>query len=347
MTESKIYKYNNKEIAFQLTGKEGVMINATQMIKAFEGKRMNNYLRREETQELALALIRRKSPSIGETLFGASVIINELANVENPVIRVVRGGSGEQGTWMCEDLALDFAQWLSVDFKLWCNDRIKELLTIGFTATPDTLENILTNPDLIIGLASKLKEARQEIEILKPKADYYDHFVESGYLTSFRDTAKEFNIMGEQEFISLLERNRYLYRDQFGQLRPYSEFVRKGIFEMRDFVNKTNGMTGIQTLVTAKGKQFLLNKLNEIKKAAELEGIRKKYNELDREIFKATQEKGRTLTREEYLTLGGERLEELRNKWNELNPDESIEVVNSVKNFEERAMNLLTGRNDS
>ena len=61
---------------------------------------------------------------------------------------------------MCEDLALDFAQWLSVDFKLWCNDRIKELLTIGFTATPTTLENILTNPDLIIGLASKLKEAR-------------------------------------------------------------------------------------------------------------------------------------------------------------------------------------------
>lgn len=235
---------------------------------------------------------------------------------------------------MCEDLALDFAQWLSVDFKLWCNDRIKELLTIGFTATPNTLEDILTNPDLIIGLASKLKEARQEIELLKPKADYYDQFVESGYLTSFIDTAKELNLMGEQEFISLLERERYLYRDQFGQLRPYSKYVKDGIFEMRDFVNKTNGMTGIQTLVTAKGKQFLLNKLSEIKKAAELEEIRKEYNKLDSEIFKATQEKGRTLTREEYLALGGERFEELRSEWNKLSPDVSMEVINKTKEME-------------
>lgn len=321
MTESKTYNYKDKEITFQLTGKEGVMINATQMAKAF-GKLPHEYLRLPSTQELI------------EVIKGRSLNSDYQAVITKPGTPQFGGG-----TWMCEDLALDFAQWLSVDFKLWCNDRIKELLTIGFTATPDTLENILTNPDLIIGLASKLKEARQEIELLKPKADYYDRFVESGYLTSFRDTSKEFNIMGEQEFISLLERNRYLYRDQFGQLRPYSEFVRKGIFEMRDFVNKTNGMTGIQTLVTAKGKQFLLNKLNDIKKAEELEEIRKEYDKLDREIFKATQDKGRTLTREEYLALGGERLEELRNKWNELNPKVSIEVVNKIKEVE----NVLRG----
>lgn len=322
MTENKIYKYNNKEVTFQLTGKEGVVINATQMAKAFPNKRVNDYLRLPSTQELIQAITRKSRNS------------DYQAVITKPGTPQFGGG-----TWMCEDLALDFAQWLSVDFKLWCNDRIKELLTIGFTATPDTLENILTNPDLIIGLASKLKEARQEIEILKPKADYYDRFVESGYLTSFRDTAKEFNIMGEQEFISLLERNRYLYRDQFNQLRPYSKHVQDGIFEMRDFVNKTNGMTGIQTLVTAKGKQVLLNKLNDIKKAAELEEIRKKYNELDREIFKATQEKGRTLTREEYLTLGGERLEELRSEWNKLSPDVSMEVINKTKEME----NVLRG----
>lgn len=29
MTENKVYKYNNKEVTFQLTGKDGVMINAT------------------------------------------------------------------------------------------------------------------------------------------------------------------------------------------------------------------------------------------------------------------------------------------------------------------------------
>ena len=322
MTENKVYKYNNKEVTFQLTGKEGVVINATQMAKAFPNKRVNDYLRLPSTQELIQAITRKSRNS------------DYQAVITKPGTPQFGGG-----TWMCEDLALDFAQWLSVDFKLWCNDRIKELLTIGFTATPTTLENILTNPDLIIGLASKLKEARQEIELLQPKADYYDQFVESGYLTNLRDTAKEFNIMKEQEFISLLERERYLYRDQFGQLRPYSKYVKDGIFEMRDFVNKTNGMTGIQTLVTAKGKQFLLSKLNEIKKAAELEEIRKEYDKLDREIFKATQDKGRTLTREEYLALGGERLEELRSEWNKLNPDVSIEAVNKMKDLE----NVLRG----
>lgn len=262
MTENKIYKYNDKEITFQLTGKEGVMINATQMVKAFEGKRINNYLRMEETKELIIALIRRKHPSVGETLFSASVSINELANVDNSILKVVKGGAGEQGTWMCEDLALDFAQWLSVDFKLWCNDRIKELLTIGFTATPDTLEKILTNPDLIIGLATKLKEAREEIQELQPKAEYYDQLVDKGHLTNFRDTAKELNIIKEQAFTKMLVDNKYLYRDQFNHLRPYAKYVHEGVFEMRDYINKYNGRTGVQTLVTAKGKLFFMNLLN-------------------------------------------------------------------------------------
>ena len=49
-----------------------------------------------------------------------------------------RGGDkhAEQGTWMHEDVALEFARWLSPEFAIWCNDRIKELLTMGMTATP-------------------------------------------------------------------------------------------------------------------------------------------------------------------------------------------------------------------
>lgn len=65
MTESKTYNYKDKEITFQLTQKEGVMINATQMIKAFEGKRMNSYLRRKETEKLVRVLYIRKHSLIG------------------------------------------------------------------------------------------------------------------------------------------------------------------------------------------------------------------------------------------------------------------------------------------
>ena len=46
------------------------------------------------------------------------------------LVIVNQGGNNKmaQGTWMHEDLALIFAQWLSSDFYLWCNRRIKEIL---------------------------------------------------------------------------------------------------------------------------------------------------------------------------------------------------------------------------
>lgn len=45
-------------------------------------------------------------------------------------------GGGIQGTWMHEDVALEFARWLSPAFAIWCNDRIKELLKNGSTELP-------------------------------------------------------------------------------------------------------------------------------------------------------------------------------------------------------------------
>lgn len=53
------------------------------------------------------------------------------------LVQVVKGGNvKQQGTWMHEDVAIEFARWLSPKFAIWCNDHIKELLTTGMTATP-------------------------------------------------------------------------------------------------------------------------------------------------------------------------------------------------------------------
>ena len=65
---------------------------------------------------------------------------------------------------MHEDVAMEFARWLSPKFAIWCNDRIKELMQVGFTATPATLEAMIANPDLIIGMATQLKQLRAENE---------------------------------------------------------------------------------------------------------------------------------------------------------------------------------------
>lgn len=90
------------------------MVNATEMAKSFN-KRPNDFLILKSTNELTNSL----SAKTGIPVTGL-VIVNQ--------------GGNNQGTWMHEDLALVFAQWLSPDFYLWCNDRIKELLQYGMTA---------------------------------------------------------------------------------------------------------------------------------------------------------------------------------------------------------------------
>lgn len=47
------------------------------------------------------------------------------------LVQVINGDKG--GTWMHEDVAMEFARWLSPAFAIWCNDRIKELLVSGKT----------------------------------------------------------------------------------------------------------------------------------------------------------------------------------------------------------------------
>lgn len=108
-----IFEYEGSPVSFSPQEDTGCMINATQMAKPF-GKRPNDYLSLPSTNELIKAITRKSG------------------NAENQIVKIVRGGLNP-GTWLHEDIAIDFAQWLSVDFRLWVNDRIKELLRTGST----------------------------------------------------------------------------------------------------------------------------------------------------------------------------------------------------------------------
>lgn len=149
MKMNQIFQYNGSPITFQKG--DSVMVNATEMAKPF-GKRCNDFLSTKQTNELINSL----SAKTGISATGL-VTVNQ--------------GGNNQGTWMHEDLALVFAQWLSPDFYLWCNDRIKELLKYGMTATQPTLEQMINNPDLVISLATQLKNEREEKARLQAQAE--------------------------------------------------------------------------------------------------------------------------------------------------------------------------------
>lgn len=162
-----IFEYNGNSISF---GKEGnVMINATEMAKPF-GKSPKDFLKTEQTK----------------------VYIGTLGEVKkilsSDLVRVIYGDNG--GTWMHEDVAMEFARWLSPAFAIWCNDRIKELLQYGMTATQPTLEQMINNPDLVISLATQLKNEREEkARLEQEKKQLEDKTARQEPLVSFAKTA--------------------------------------------------------------------------------------------------------------------------------------------------------------
>lgn len=140
---NKVFSYENNPITFQLG--EATMVNATEMAKPF-GKRPVDWLRLPNTQEFLAKLA-------------------EVRKSHNGFVVTVKGGNDRtaQGTWLHEDVALEFARWLSPAFAIWCNDRIKELMRHGMTATPQTLDAILNDPDTMIRTLQVLKSEREKV----------------------------------------------------------------------------------------------------------------------------------------------------------------------------------------
>lgn len=94
-----------------------------------------------------------------------------------------------------------------------------------------------------------------ENEILLPKAEYFDALADRNLLTSIRETAKQFEIK-ERDFVAILIKKKYLYRDKKGKLMPYAG--REGLFEVKECFNDKTQWSGTQTLITPKGREVFL-----------------------------------------------------------------------------------------
>lgn len=137
MDITQIFSYNENKVTFR-NDKNGIYINATQMAKPFE-KKVIHYLKLHTTEGLISFLEKRKSFK-GDS--GSPLKIGDFKGTKIPTLNSPTNFMGSElvitekgkygGTWLHEDLALDFAQWLSLDFKYWCNQKIKELLQNGY-----------------------------------------------------------------------------------------------------------------------------------------------------------------------------------------------------------------------
>lgn len=105
----------------------------------------------------------------------------------------------------------------------------------------------------ICELTAQNSQLTVEKQIMQPKAEYFDELVDRNLLTNFRETAKELGIKPKAFAAWLLEK-KFLYRDQKGKLLP-REDKNNGLFEIKEAKNDKTQWSGVQTLITPKGRE--------------------------------------------------------------------------------------------
>ena len=248
MNTSVVYDYKGSQISF-MSG-ENVMVNATQMAKPFE-KRPIDWLQNQSSIEY----------------------LNELSKVRKStladLVQVTKGGNNS-GTWMYEDVAMEFARWLSPAFAIWCNDRIKELLKTGVTTVSNDDEAIayamqVLNRRLEQAKAEKAMLEQQnaclanEIKQTVPKVQYVDNVLQSVNTYTSTQMAKELSLRTAEQLHKSLKGKGVMFY-QSGQWMLTARYSENGYTKTRTSqFTRSDGSIGTNTITvwTELGRSFL------------------------------------------------------------------------------------------
>lgn len=263
---SKTFSYNGNDVLFDT--KDDVMVNATQLAKIY-GKRPNDYLSLPATNQLISAITRKYGISENQ------LVISKVGSSHN-------GG----GTWMHRLIVVDFCQWLDIDLKLWCTEKLDELMRYGMTATQPTLEQMINNPDLVISLATQLKsereekekfrmvveEQRKEITQVAPKVEFAECIMKSSDCISVGDMANILNQnnlfgKGKISFYRWLRYNGYLIQRGIRYNHPSQKSMKNNLMRLVEVPYTTRGTVAFNTIsmITPYGQKYFINLFRKMK----------------------------------------------------------------------------------
>lgn len=170
MNALQVFSYNGSNVTF--SNENGMWVNATEMAKPFD-KFPYDWLRLQSSKDFLLVLV-----SIRGLNYEDKGINYEDSS---QFIKTIEGRNG--GTWFHEDVAIEFARWLSPAFAIWCNDRIKEILTGTMAKYPMTsdeaiaygygkaLEKINRQSTIIARQSKQLQKYKSQLEVEKEKKE--------------------------------------------------------------------------------------------------------------------------------------------------------------------------------
>lgn len=160
-------------------------------------------------------------------------------------------------------------------FRKWVTSEV--LPTIrkhGVYATPQTIDNLLADPDNAIKVFQTLKEERQlrriaeaKIEADAPKVLFADAVVGSKSTCLIGELAKIISQngypIGQNRLFQWLRENGYLGKHGERYNIPNQQYVEMGLFELKKGVRSGNDgvmKVTMTTKVTGKGQQYFINK---------------------------------------------------------------------------------------
>lgn len=258
MNDLEVRKYLGSGIAFKNINGQ-VYANATDMAKCFEGGLMKlaNWKRSDKTKELIVELNE----------------INDMQNLHIELIISDRGGLDSGGTFIHESLVIDFAQYLNIKFKVWCNLQITTLIRNGFVSIkPISEESMLlelfpnTDSNLILLTANTIRDNKIltiKIKEDAPKVNFADRITNSSDaidIGSFVKVLHDENIkIGRNIFFEWLRTNKYLMSNNI----PFQKYINNGYFKVIETVKKTVYGDKIfpKSLITGKGQLIIAEKL--------------------------------------------------------------------------------------
>ena len=158
-------------------------------------------------------------------------------------------------------------------FRHWVTSEVlPSIRKHGMYATPATIEDMIANPDIIIQLATTLKEERAaraqaeaEVEAQRPVAALgraietaEGDLTPSAFGKILSNTHKD---MGSNKFCRWLLDNNFAFRNGQGKIIPMQDAVNRGILILTERIDR-GGKIRPQLLVTPKGQTYFANILS-------------------------------------------------------------------------------------
>lgn len=241
-TNLNIFEYEGNQITFNL-GNGDVMVNLTEVAKAFPSKNLSKIVNSLEIKEY-----------VQELSAITNVIASDLLIVENG-----------NGSWAHQRVALRVAQKLSTRFAIWVDERIEYLLkhgSVGIQQPQSEDETILiamqTLAKRVESQKVQLQLAENTIKQQAPKVEYHDRVLQGDGLIATNVIAKELG-MSAVALNKKLHEKGIIYKCN-GTWVLYAKYENKGYTDTKTtpYIDTLGrDCTSIHTYWTERGRQFI------------------------------------------------------------------------------------------